>query len=201
MQSSSKSQRNELLRLAITLCLIASLTSALVALVNSVTAPVIAKRSAEKTAQSLKEVMPLSERFEEVETELTSVISSDGKEVSVDGIWQAYVGQDSVGYCVKVSPKGYGGAIETIVGISADGDIIGTKIVSMSETSGIGTKINDEEFLSQFEGKSGSITGVTSSPSKDQIQTVSGATKSSKAFLRGVNAALTAVSQIDGGEN
>ena len=56
-------------------------------------------------------------------------------------------------------------------------------------------------FLSQFVGKSGKITGVASLPEKDEIQTISGATKSSKAFLRGINAALTVAAQISGGEN
>ena len=70
----------------------------------------------------------------------------------------------------------------------------------MAETSGIGTKIESDSFLLQFKDKSGNIAGVGSEPEKNQIQTISGATKSSKAFLRGVNAALAVAEQINGGE-
>ena len=200
MQNSSKRQKNDLPRLAVTLCLIAGITAALVALVNSVTAPEIARRNEQKTAQSLSAVMPDADSFEQISSDISSVTSSDGKEISIDGIWSAFTDKELIGYCVKVGPKGYGGTIEMIVGVSSDGTITDTQIVSMSETSGIGTKIKSDEFLSQFIGKSGSVTGVSSTPAKDEIQTISGATKSSKAFLRGVNAALTVVSQIDGGD-
>lgn len=201
MQSSSKKQKSDLLRLAVTLCLIAGITAALVAFVNSITAPEIERRNADKTAQSLKAVMPDADSFEQCDYTAGSVTSSDGKEIAVDGVWRAKNASSCIGYCVKVSPKGYGGAIETIVGINLYGEVTDTQIVSMSETSGIGTKIQSNDFLSQFTGKSGIISGVGSSPSKNEVQTISGATKSSKAFLRGVNAALTVVSQISGGES
>lgn len=201
MQGSSKKQKSDLLKLAVTLCLIAGITAALVALVNAVTAPEIARRNENKTAQSLKAVMADADSFEVYDYTGGSVTSADGKEIVIDGVWRAKRGKEYIGFCVKVSPKGYGGAIETIVGISADGTVTDTKIVSMSETSGIGTKIETDDFLTQFKGKSTNIGGVKSSPSKNEIQTISGATKSSKAFLRGVNAALAVVSQINGGEN
>lgn len=53
---------NELIRLSLTLCLIAGITAALVALVNAVTAPEISRRNEDKTAQSLKAVMPQAGR-------------------------------------------------------------------------------------------------------------------------------------------
>ncbi len=201
MQSSSKKPKSDILRLAVTLCLIAGITAALVSLVNAITAPEITRRNEQKTAESLKAVMPLADEFEQYEYTGGSIISDDGKEVAVDGVWRAKSNNEYIGFCVKVSPKGYGGEIETIVGIDNDLEVTDTQIVSMSETSGIGTKIQDEGFLSQFVGKSGKITGVSSAPSKDEIQTISGATKSSSAFLRGINAALTVAAQISGGEN
>lgn len=201
MQNSSKKPKSDILRLAVTLCLIAGITAALVSLVNAITEPEITRRNNEKTAQSLKAVMPLADEFEQYEYTDGSVISDDGKEVTIDGVWRAKNKDGYVGFCIKVSPKGYGGAIETIVGINSDLEVTDAQIISMSETSGIGTKIQDNGFLSQFVGKSGKITGVASLPEKDEIQTISGATKSSKAFLRGINAALTVAAQISGGEN
>ena len=60
----------------------------------------------------------------------------------------------------------------------------------MSETSGIGTKIQDASFLDQFKG-------ITSTAS---VTTISGATRSSKAFLSGVDSAISVISQLTGGE-
>lgn len=200
MQDCSKKPKSDILRLAVTLCIIAGLTAALVAFVNSLTAPEIARRAEQKTAESLRAVISDADSFKEYDYTGGSVTSSDGKEVGIDGVWLAYKGDEYIGCCVKVSPKGYGGAIETIVGIDKSGSVKNTQIVSISETSGIGTKIETPDFLNQFVGKSGSITGVASSPEKGQIQTISGATKSSKAFLRGVNAALTVFQNIGGGD-
>ena len=116
-------------------------------------------------------------------TQAAALCQTTAGEIAVNGVWKAKQGDEYIGVCVKVSPKGYGGAIETIVGINNEGEIIDTQIVSMSETSGIGTKIQSDTFLSQFKGKSGSITGTGSAPEKNQIQTISGATKSSKGIF------------------
>lgn len=201
MKSSSTKQKSDLLRLSFTLAIIAGIMALLVAFVNGITAPEIALQNEQKTESALKKVMPEADSFEEVEGCPASVKSADGKDVSVNGVWTALRGGEAIGVCVKVSPKGYGGAIETIVGINADGTVADAKIVSISETAGIGTKIQNDSFLTQFVGKSGSIIGTKDKPeTNSQIQTISGATKSSKAYLRGINAALEIAKQVQGGE-
>ncbi len=201
MASLSKKPKSDILRLSVTLCLIAGITALLVAAVNAVTAPEIARRGELKTAQSLKAVMPEADSFEDCGYSGGDITSADGKQVPIDGVWLAKSGNETVGCCVKVSPKGYGGAIEIIVGVTGDGKVAATQIVSMSETSGIGTKIQNPEFYGQFVGKSAGIAGIKGgTPLKNEVQTISGATKSSSAFLRGVNAALTVAESINGGE-
>ena len=65
----------------------------------------------------------------------------------------------------------------------------------MSETSGIGTKIQSDDFLGQFIGKRGSVTAG------GNVDIISGATKSSEAYIRGINAAITVVNSLAvGGE-
>ncbi len=200
MQNSSTKSKSDLLRLSVTLFVIAGLMALLVAFVNNVTAPVIEQRSAENISKALNEVLPEADSFVETTVDVTSITSSDGKDTAIDGVWKAVANGENIGYCVKVLPQGYGGIIETIVALSTDGKVLDTCIVSMSETSGIGTKIQDENFLSQFIGKSSSITAVTGAPSNNEIAVISGATKSSKAYLRGINAAISVVKQISGGD-
>lgn len=187
MQKSSTKSKSDLLRLSVTLFVIAAVMATLVSFVNNITEAKIEEINKKKITDALIEVIPDADSFEELDYSQDSVMSSDGKKIGIDGVWQAFSGNEPVGICVKVSPQGYGGKIETIVGIGDDGTVIDTRIVSLSETSGIGTKIKDDGFLNQFIGKSGSVT--ESEP--DGVLLISGATKSSKAYLRGINAALT----------
>jgi Na+-translocating ferredoxin:NAD+ oxidoreductase RnfG subunit len=59
----------------------------------------------------------------------------------------------------------------------------------MSETAGIGTKINENDFREQFKDRAGNI-------NVNSVDMIAGATISAKAFLNGVNAALAAVHDI-----
>lgn len=198
MQNSSKNQKSEFLRLSLTLFVIAGVMALLVALVNNITAPEITRRNELKTTEALKAVMPDADTFEDAALDITSVTSADGKDVPINGAWFAQKDGETVGVCVRVSPQGYGGAIETIVGVDKDGNVTDTEIVSISETSGIGTKIQDESFLTQFIGKKNNI---TASEGTNSVTLISGATKSSKAYLRGINAALSVASTLQGGED
>ncbi len=201
MQNSSRKQKSDVVKLSLTLFVIAGVMALLVAFVNNLTAPIIEKRSEEKITVALKEVMTNAESFEQHTLQTSSVKSTDGKDVSIDGAWFAKSNGDIIGVCVKVSPQGYGGVIETIVGIDMNCSVKQAKIVSMSETSGIGTKIQSDSFLTQFNGKLAGIVGVSGQPENNQIQVISGATKSSKAYLRGINAALEIANQMLGGED
>ena len=55
--------------------------------------------------------------------------------------------------------KGFHGTIGVMVGVSKDGKITDIGIPSQSETPGIGSRITEESFTSQFKGKP--ITGET----------------------------------------
>ena len=191
MQKSLKNSKSDLLRLSVTLFVIAAVMAMLVSFVNNITETKIEQLNEEKISDALGAVITDADSFREISYDNAFLMSSDGKKVGIDGVWNAYDDDKHVGICVKVSPQGYGGKIETIVGIGVDGKILDTKIVSISETSGIGTKIEEEGFLSQFIGKSGSI----NVSDNDGILLISGATKSSKAYLRGINAALTVAAE------
>ena len=80
-----------------------------------------------------------------------------------------------------------------IVGISTDGLVSGVKVVSHSETAGVGERIiSNGSILSQF-------TNVSSS-SISSVSTITGASITSRAIIDGVKKALEAVTPIiDGG--
>ena len=103
-----------------------------------------------------------------------------------DTVYFVAKGETVLGYCVNVSPAGYGGNIDMMVGISPDGEISGIKIVKLSETPGVGTKVRGDSFLSQFLGLSSGEDAVIG----ENIDTIGGATFSSRAVANGVNEAL-----------
>lgn len=95
------------------------------------------------------------------------------------------------GWAVSVSPSGFGGNIDMIVGIATDGTLVGVNITALSETPGLGSRVNDAGYLSQYAGLGGGQLSLGT-----DVDAVSGATISSRSVLAGVNRALGAVSSM-----
>ena len=101
------------------------------------------------------------------------------------------------GYCIETTEEGIGGEMRIVVGVNAESKITKVEIVSMKESEGVGKKVADASYLSQYEGKSGTLTAVKSTVrDNSQISIISGATVSSEAVCRAVNHALAAVTQL-----
>lgn len=169
----------------IILPLICVIIAAALAFTDSATAPVIEER--EKKAQDAARIELLSEgdSFTEVTLDETKA-----KELNVVNI---YAAENGAGYVVQTTASGYGGPITVMTGIRADGTVEKVKVLSSSETPGVGKKTEEESFLGQFADKSGTL-AVGS-----EIAAVSGATVSSKAMVAAVNFATAAVELVKGG--
>ena len=110
--------------------------------------------------------------------------------------------KNTLGWCVNVKPKGYGGEIDLIVGIKKDGTLSGIKVVSNSETAGLGAKCTDEKFTAQFAGKVLPLSVVkTGAKENNEVSAITGATITTKAISSGVNAAFDAVKSFGGGKD
>ena len=81
---------------------------------------------------------------------------------------------------------------DLMVGVSNDGKVTGVVVRDMEETYGLGTNaLQDVEFLSQFLRTSGeAAVGET-------VDALTGATVSSKAITKGINAAVAFVTGAD----
>ena len=90
------------------------------------------------------------------------------------------------GKAVSVSSRGYSGPINMLIGIDKSGKIVGIKILSQTETPGLGANVVKPKFLNQFIGKTGND---PIEPRKD-IDAITGATISSRAVCSGVKQAL-----------
>ncbi len=175
-------------RICSVLLVITMFIALLLSFVNAVTKDVIDENDARKLSEALGELFP------SVETPLGVEVDIDELPENVDAFYEVRDGETSVGYYAKVSPNGFKDAVEMLVGLDTSGKVIGVSIVSCSETVGIGTKIEDESFLSRFCGVSGSLTYKKGASEADvgYIDGISGATYSSKAVIAGVDAALGA---------
>ena len=162
---------------AIILLVITAVVALLLGLVNYITADKISAINAEKTASAMSEVFPATSYCE---------ISAEGAE-GVAAAYSAIENGVEVGYVVEVTPTGFGGAIDMMVGVDESGNVTGVSIISMSETSGLGANASKDSFRQQFIGASGSV-AVT----KDggEIDSLTGATITSRAVAKGVNYAL-----------
>ena len=186
-----------ILKVAGTLTVISLVVAALLGLVNNVTAGKIAEIDAENTRVAMSAVVPEGSEFTD-KLEISDAVSAaaaaqGGKLTELYGVTN---GGAEAGYVMKVSASGPQGAIVMMIGVDANKAITGISVVSNSETSGIGTKVVDDEpnsdgvpVLDQFVGMSGAgslVVGKTVTP-------ISGATVSTKGITMGANAALAAV--------
>lgn len=161
----------------IVLTVICIIASALLGLTYNQTAPLIAAAEKKASDQAMMEVVPGSTSFTEVACEMEGVLA---------------VGKDDAGngYALKVQDKGFGGAYTIMVGIGTDGKLTGTKLMDNSETPGLGSKTGMPDFTEQFKGKDQTLEGV---------ETITGATISSNAFIRCVQTAFKAYETLGEG--
>lgn len=157
---------------SLVLMLVCAVVCGLLAAANAVTKDKIAQAEAEKVQKSLTAVFG-----EDTYTEL---------ENTAEDITAVY--ENSKGMLIfDVTADGYAkGGIRALIGINPDGTVASVGIVSLSETPGLGTKINDPAYLSKYTG----IVGVKEAP-----DAISGATYSSKGLKRAVDTALMAFAQ------
>lgn len=114
---------------------------------------------------------------------------------------EAYTGEDAniraaykseSGYVVHTVTSGYVGDISMLVGVSNEGQVTGLVVRDLQETPGLGRKaLTDTEFLSQFLYTDGNAAVG------EDIDTLTGATVTSKAVTRGVNSAVSFVTGAD----
>lgn len=108
-----------------------------------------------------------------------------------------------IGYVFSVTnPEGYGGNIQLSVGIKNDGTVNGYEVLSISETAGLGMKATEAEFKDQFKGKKAEKLEVVKTGAKEeqQIDAISGATITSTAVTKEINACLAYVNSMKGGK-
>lgn len=94
------------------------------------------------------------------------------------------------GYAIKTySDKGYSGTITLMAGFKPDGTIYNISVLEQKETPGLGTKMKEPRFKEQFNGKNPSLFGLKVKKDGGEVDAISAATISSRAFCDAVSKA------------
>lgn len=98
-----------------------------------------------------------------------------------------------LGYCVEVQSHGFNGMITMVVGVDLDGKVTGVAITDHQETLSVVKPALSAVNLRRYIGRSGTLRNTGS----NSVDTISGATATSKAITAGVNRALAIVARLD----
>ena len=160
------------------ICLVCS---ALLGTVYAVTKAPIEASEIQKVNAAIAAVTP---SFDNVPSEAV-------QEVEGGQIYTATQGGQPVGYAIKVSVGGFGGPLQLMVGFTPDGSVYNTSVISHSETPGLGAKLVDEESAprAQVKGKNPAVNNIAVRKDGGEIDAITASTITSRAFLKGVNAA------------
>ena len=184
----------ETIKLGIILLIIAGISGGILAFANSQTAPIVEAREREESLAAFGDIFPDAEDFKDLEDGLTEEILENH-----DGVLEVYEAVDGsgavLGYAFKAKAGGYGGQVVTALGIESEThQLSGIKVIGHEETPGIGNKIEEESFTDTFKERDieGGIVATGSPAADNEVQSISGATVSTKAVVGGVNKAIDA---------
>jgi electron transport complex protein RnfG len=147
-----------MLKLGAILAAFAATLCVMLAFVYAGTRPIVEQRERSDLEAALKESFPEADSFEAIEG-----MQSPDDSVAIESAHKAVNGGEIIGAVLSVSRAGYSGQIRMLVGVSLNGVITGVKIMSHSETPGLGANASsasyfvDRErrttFYGQFAGK------------------------------------------------
>ncbi len=138
-----------------------------------------------KQENAIREVLPEFDRLESYKT-----MPANGKD-SV-AVHKAFLGEQWIGTAIaSYSNMGYDPTqIQLMVGILPDSTIRGVSVVQQKETPGLGTKMAEPKFKDQFNGINPFIFKVKVKKDGGEVDAITAATISSRAFCDAVDRAI-----------
>ncbi len=164
------------------------LCSAILGVAYAVTEKPIREAAAAKTSRSIGEVLPAFTSVEEI---------TDGDVT----YFKAMADDALVGYAIRSTVSGFGGPLTLLVGITADGKVYNTTVLSHSETPGLGAKCtSDQKFMAQWKGLDPSVATLSVKKDGGSIDAITASTITSRAYTQAVANALDTFRSINAPE-
>ncbi len=183
---------SSLKNMVLVLFTITLLSSAAVGGVYMLTEEPIAQAKVAAVNNALKQVLP------EYEATTSQDIEVNALPVKVH---TATVADKAVGYAVESNSKnGFGGEVRLMVGFDAEGTILNINVLEQKETPGLGTKMADEDnaLLASLKGKDAAQVKMTVKKDGGDIDALTAATISSRAYAEAVAIAYEAYKVASG---
>lgn len=185
---------NSLKNMVLSLTVITVVVGALLGLVAHVTdAPIKAAAEAAQT-DAIKAVAPEFDQVGEAKT----ATSTNGEPATIFPVMK---GGQLVGNAVQaVTKNGFGGKVTVMIGFDAQNNISGYAVLNHAETPGLGSKMPDwfqKGAKGDVIGKNPSTNNLTVSKDGGEIDAITAATISSRAFLDAVAQAASVLTGVD----
>ena len=173
---------NKIFKPIVVLCAICVVITGALAATNSVTKPIIDEATVAAQNAARNELLP------EAGGAFTKV---DG--VKIDNVDDVYAAGNGTGYVITSNAKGYGGTITVMSAFTPDGQIKQIKVTEAQETPGFGSNVTDNKsYWERYAGLDGTKPLVLG----QDVDGWSGASISSRALLKAMNAAIEAYNAI-----
>lgn len=175
----------------------ALIASLLLGITNYSTHDAIEQRLDEDLKKSLEEVIPAALHDNNLLRDTVAIASgADNIGANETTVYIAKKAGQTSAVCFKfAAPDGYSGAINMVIGINRNGEILGVRVINHAETPGLGDKIEiaKSNWILDFNGRSlMSLTDAQWAVKKDQgvFDQFSGATITPRAVVRSVHRGL-----------
>jgi electron transport complex protein RnfG len=163
-------------RMISVLFVVCGLAAASLAVVNAVTEEPIASYEMRQRDAALREVFADADEFRNCEP---------------DRVWEALRSGQKTGYVFQTRVQGYSGPITLMFGTDFSGVVTGLRILSHTETPGLGAKITTAQFRDQFRNRRPEqLILKKDDPARGQIDAITGATISSRAVTKAMRSTL-----------
>jgi electron transport complex protein RnfG len=171
----AKKLESNLRNMILSLFFISAVMAAALGYVYSITKGPIEKAKKDAETSSIKEVVPA---FDNTPT---------AKEIDGLTYYEVTKGGSPVGYAVKTfTDKAFSGRFDLMVGFLPDGSINQIAVLDQRETPGLGTKMKEPKFKDQFNKKNPGNWKMTVKKDGGEVDAISAATISSRAFCDAV---------------
>jgi len=184
-------------RLLMTLAFGGAFAGLLIASVYEKTLPAIQKYADSKIEGAVNEVLGKPARLETLYLIGDRLSKTPPAGVELRQVTKAYVGFNEqgarIGVAVEADEPGFADDVRLMVGFDpATSTLTGFSILGQKETPGLGDKIEkNEAFRAGFQGKKAPLKGTKSATSDPgTVQTITGATISSRAVIQIINHAV-----------
>ena len=168
--------KSNLVNMVLVLGLVCLVCSGLLGGAYVLTKEPIAAAAAEKTNKAIAQVLP---HFTDAE------YNADAH------YYTAKDGENLVGYAIESTVVGFGGPLSLMVGITPDGVVYNTSVLSHAETPGLGAKCNtDARFMDQWRGFNPSVKKLAVSKDGGDVDAITASTITSRAYTQAVANAL-----------